>query len=175
MPRPFLSISLPKLEVARNITCKVSQRSSNLTKKHQATDKFLELGVQVFTFGVRNNFPQVCFPRVGNWQAARFFMFVRQFNDFCELLSRIFMNARQYNDFLVFLDTFPTVVKNGTVGSVFSPSSRNCFYNGLWFAQLNRRRGVEIWRALAMLWTLATIVLPRFSENCFYVKTWQCL
>ena len=38
VPRPFLRISLPKLEVTRNITCKLSQRSSNLTKKHQATD-----------------------------------------------------------------------------------------------------------------------------------------
>ena len=38
VPPPFLSISLPKLEVARNITCNVSQRSSNLTKKHQAKD-----------------------------------------------------------------------------------------------------------------------------------------
>ena len=111
----------------------------------------------MFASGVRNNFPQVCFPRVANWRVARFFMFVRQFNDFCELLSRIFRNARQHNDFLVFLDTFPTVVQNGIVGSVFSPSSRKCFYNGLCFAQLNRRRGVEIWRALAMLWTLTTI------------------
>ena len=38
VPRPFLRISLPKLEVTRNITCKLSQRSSNLTKKHQAKD-----------------------------------------------------------------------------------------------------------------------------------------
>ena len=111
----------------------------------------------MFASGVRNNFPQVCFPRVGNWRVARFFMFVRQFNDFCELLSRIFRNARQRNVFLVFWDTFSTVVQNCIVGSVFSPSSRNCFYNGLCFAQLNRRRGVEIWRALAMLWTLTTI------------------
>ena len=65
---------------------------------------------------------------------ARFFPFVRQFNDFRELLSRIFRNARQRNDFLVFLDTFPTVVQNGIVGSVFSPSSRNCFYNGFFRA-----------------------------------------
>ena len=114
----------------------------------------------MFASGVRNNFPQVCFPRVGNWRMARFFMFVRQFNDFCELLSRIFRNARQRNAFLVFWDTFSTVVQNGIVGSVFSPSSRNCFYNGLCFAQLNRRRGVEIWRALAMLWTLTTIIFP---------------
>ena len=98
----------------------------------------------MFTFGVRNYFPQVCFPRVGNRRVARFFMFVRQFNDFCELLSRIFRNARQHNVFLVFWDTFLTVVQNGIVGSVFSPSSRNCFYNGIFFAQLNRRRGIEI-------------------------------
>ena len=111
----------------------------------------------MFASGVRNNFPQVCFPRVGNWRVARFFMFVRQFNDFCELLSRIFRNARQRNVFLSFWDTFSTVVQNGIVGSVFSPSSRNCFYNGIFFAQLNRRRGIEIWRALALLWTLTTI------------------
>ena len=75
---------------------------------------------------------------------ARFLMFVREFNDFFELLSRIFRNARQHNDFLVMLDTFPTVVQNGIVGSVFSPSSRKCFYDGFFFAQLNRGRGIEI-------------------------------
>ena len=75
---------------------------------------------------------------------ARFFPFVRQFNDFRELLSRISRNARQRNDFPVFLDTFSTVVQNGIVGSVFSPSSRKCFYDGFFFAQLNRRRGIEI-------------------------------
>ena len=60
----------------------------------------------MFASGVRNNFPQVCFPRVANWRVARFFMFVRQFNDFCELLSRIFRNARQRNVFLVCLGHF---------------------------------------------------------------------
>ena len=132
------------------------------------------MGVQVFASGVRNNLPQVRFQRVGNWRVARFFMFVRQFNDFCELLSRIFRNARQYNNFLVFLDTFPTVVQNGIVGSVFSPSSRNCFYNGLCFAQLNRRRGVEIWRALAMLWTLTTIVLTNMRQYCKWLSSPNC-
>ena len=34
-------------------------------------------------------------------------MFVRQFNDFCELLSRIFRNARQRNVFLVFWEQCP--------------------------------------------------------------------
>ena len=82
---------------------------------------------------------------------ARFFMFVRQFNDFCELLARILRNARQYNDFLVLGDTFAIVVQNDSVGSVFFSVFTHQFVQCFFFlsvfffpAQVNRRRGVEI-------------------------------